>query len=92
VTLTGERSGTKTYTTRNPDNKLLSSIRSLQAAADTLSASPPASGAAIDESDSTTANHQDVGIATQLKMLADLDTSGALTDEEFAAAKDRLLS
>ena len=40
VTITGERSGTKTYTTRNPEDKILSSIRTLQAAADTLLASP----------------------------------------------------
>lgn len=42
VTVTGERSGSKTYTTKNPEDKLLSSIRTLKAAADTLLASPPA--------------------------------------------------
>lgn len=32
------------------------------------------------------------GIAEQLKQLADLHTTGALTDDEFAAAKGRLLA
>ena len=40
VTVTGELSGSKTYTSKNPENKLLSSVRSLQATADQLLASP----------------------------------------------------
>ncbi len=36
VTVTGEHSGTKTYTTRNPSNEVLTSIRTLQTVADEL--------------------------------------------------------
>lgn len=105
VTLIGARSGTKTYTTKNPDNGLLSSIRSLQAAADALLASPPpvasapnrpqgkvtqASESPSDSNDSATP--QDGDVATQLKMVAELHAAGALSDQEFAAAKARILS
>jgi ribosomal protein L7/L12 len=91
VTITGERSGTKTYTTKNPENKLLSTIRSLQTAADHLLASPSAVVTASDE-DSATATQRNDGVAAQLKMLAELHASGALSDEEFATAKARVLS
>lgn len=91
VTITGEWSGTKTYTTRNPDDRLLSSIRSLQAAADTLLASPSAVVTASDEG-SATATQRNSDVATQLKMLAELHATGALSDEEFSAAKARILS
>lgn len=91
VTITGEWSGTKTYTTRNPDDRTLSSIRSLQAAADQLLASTPAVVTASDESGAT-ATQRDGDVATQLKMLAELHATGALSDDEFAAAKARLLS
>ncbi|PXW33686.1 UNVERIFIED_CONTAM: ribosomal L7/L12-like protein [Williamsia faeni] len=40
VTVVGQRSGAKTYTSRNPSNMILSSIRTLQAAADNLLTSP----------------------------------------------------
>lgn len=91
VTITGGWSGTKTYTTRNPDDRLLSSITSLQAAADHLLATPPA---AVNESGagSAPASQQNSDIATQLKTLAELKATGALSDEEFVAAKARLLS
>ena len=93
VTITGERSGTKTYTTKNPDNGLLSSIRSLQAAADALLAVPSATVTASDGgSATTTQRNSDSDVATQLKTLAELHATGALSDEEFAAAKARLLS
>lgn len=36
VTVIGERTGTKTYTTRNPSGTLLTGIRTLKAAADSL--------------------------------------------------------
>jgi hypothetical protein len=91
VTVTGERSGVKTYTTRNPEDKLLSTVRSLQAAADQLLASPPAVVTPSEEITApSTQHHTDVG--GQLKTLSDLHASGALSDEEFAAAKTRLLS
>lgn len=91
VTITGEWSGTKTYTTRNPENNLLSSIRSLQAAADhLLASSPSATGTASDEGGATT-SQQNSDVASQLKMLAELHATGALSDEEFAAVKARLL-
>ena len=91
VTITGEWSGSKTYASRNPDDRTLSSIRSLQAAADSLLASPSAVVTAAHESSApTTPLNSDV--ATQLKMLAELHATGALSDEEFAAAKARLLS
>jgi len=82
ATVTGELSGSKTYTSKNPENKLLSSIRSLQAAAEQLLSSlhpPTAAPTATD-------------IASQLKALAELHAASALSDEEFAAAKARLLS
>lgn len=93
VTITGERSGVKTYTTRNPEDKLLSSVRSLQAAADQLLASPPTRVSASDEGRATaTTTQQQTDVAAQLKTLAELHASGALSDEEFATAKARLLS
>ncbi|MGV0765099.1 SHOCT domain-containing protein [Mycolicibacterium sp. XJ647] len=93
VTITGEHSGTKTYTSKNPENRLLSSIRSLQASADHLLASPPPP-AAVTESDqsSTTSTQPGNDVATQLKMLAELHASGALSEDEFTAAKSRILS
>ncbi len=91
VTITGAWSGTKTYTSRNPDDRTLSSIRSLQAAAESLLAAPSAVDSAAGESAAMT-KRQDTDIATQLKTLADLHNTGALSDDEFAAAKARLLS
>lgn len=90
VTITGEHSGTKTYTSKNPDNKLLSTIRSLQAAADHLLLSPSAVVPASDERSKPATQQND--IPTQLKMLAELHSTGALSGEEFAAAKARILS
>lgn len=91
VTITGQWSGTKTYTTRNPEDKLLSSIRSLQAAADQLLATLPAVGPPASEGTATN-TRPNSDVATQLKTLADLHAGGALSDGEFAAAKARLLS
>lgn len=91
VTITGERSGAKTYTNKNPENKHLTTIRSLQAAADQLLASSPAAVTVSAEVSAPT-TQQTGDVATQLKTLADLHTSGALSDDEFTAAKRRLLS
>jgi hypothetical protein len=91
VTITGERSGVKTYTTKNPENKILSSIRSLQAAADHLLASQSNVDTVSDEG-SVTTTQRNSDVATQLRMLAEVHASGALSDEEFAAAKARILS
>ena len=88
VTITGAISGTKTYTTKNPGDKLLSTIRTLQTAADQLLASPPTAPAGL----STSPSQQSSDVATQLKTLAELHASGALSDDEFVAAKARLLS
>ena len=170
VTLTGERSGTRTYTIKNPETSSLASIRSLKAAADALLASPPIAAplpaslaggpyehhpvlsalplegrsqiqyelernkpiAAIkvfreympmglkeakdvidrlrefpdegtpatpqqpeaepvaDNAEPDSTSNSDV--VTQLKTLADLHATGALSDAEFAAAKARILS
>ncbi|WP_234788789.1 SHOCT domain-containing protein [Mycolicibacterium iranicum] len=93
VTITGEHSGTKTYTSKNPENRLLTSIRSLQASADHLIATPPPP-AAVTKSDQSRTNSTQPSsdVATQLKMLAELHASGALSADEFAAAKSRILS
>ena len=83
VTVTGERTGVRTYTTRNPMGVVLSGTRSLAPAADTLVAPPaPAAPAAV----------VDTSVAGQLERLTNLLISGALTAEEFAAVKARLLS
>jgi len=77
VTVTGEQTKVRTFTTRNPSNAILSSIRSLKAVADSALAragAPPAGD-----------------VPAQLKQLADLHAAGALSDAEFAAAKARLL-
>jgi len=92
VTVTGELSGSKTYTSKNPENKLLSSVRSLQATADQLLASPHPPTAADGNTGGAAAAQPAVDVASQLKTLAELHASGALSDEEFAAAKARLLS
>lgn len=82
VTVTGEQTKVRTFTTRNPSGTTLSGIRALKAAAEALSAQaktvPPSSTAA--------------SVPAQLQQLADLRAAGALTDAEFAAAKARLLS
>lgn len=96
VKITGQRSGTKTYTSTNPDDSTLSSIRSLQAAAQTLLAAPSAVISASADvvavpDDPSTPPVRDTDIATQLKILAELHAGGALSDDEFAAAKARIL-
>lgn len=80
VTVTGEQTKVRTFTTRNPSGTTLTSIRSLEAAADTVLAQT---------SSAQTAPPTDV--AAQLKQLADLHGAGALSDSEFTAAKARLL-
>ncbi|MCM3897083.1 SHOCT domain-containing protein [Gordonia sputi] len=84
VTVTGATRGAKTYTTKNPSDRILTGIRSLQAAANTLIGAPRDRAATPDQS-------PPVDMAAQLKAVADLHASGALTDEEFTAAKARLL-
>lgn len=98
VTVIGERSNVRTYTTRNPSGTTLSSIRSLKAAFDALAAQaaaaartpapapPPAPVAAVP------AAPTGPNIARQMQNLLDLHLAGALTAEEFAAAKARLLA
>lgn len=83
VTVTGETTGVRTYTTRNPMGIVLSGTRSLKQAADSLTA-PPAPSA--------TGSVGDSSVASQLEKLAELYAAGALTAAEFAAAKARLLS
>ena len=83
VTVTGQATKVRTFTTRNPSGTTLSSIRSLKAAADQLLAPGPVASAA------GSAPAGDV--AAQLRQLADLHVAGALSDAEFAAAKRRLL-
>lgn len=81
VTVMGSASGVMSFTTRNPSGMLLTGIRELQAAADMVlsrRAQGEQSGSSSD-------------IAAQLKNLADLRTSGALSEEEFQAAKSRVL-
>lgn len=80
VTVTGESTGIRTYTTRNPSGTLLTTIRSLKAAADAVLAQA-----------SLTLQNPSTDVAAQLKQLADLHAAGALSDVEFAAAKGRLL-
>lgn len=77
VTVTGERTGVRTFTTRNPSGTALSSVRALKAAADSLVQQPTARATA--------------DIPAQLRQLAELHSAGALSDSEFAAAKSRLL-
>lgn len=81
VTVTGEQTGVRTFTTRNPSGTTLTSIRSLKSAADSFLTT----GAAA-------AGDQGPDFATQLQKLADLHAAGALSAEEFKAAKARLLS
>ena len=81
VTVTGEKSGVRTYTTKNPMNTQLTSLRSLKAAADAVfaqsSKAPVGTGGTDD--------------VAKLQQLADLHAAGALSDAEFAAAKKRIL-
>jgi hypothetical protein len=79
--VTGEQTKVRTFTTRNPSGTILTSIRSLKAAADTVLARASAGPATPPAAD----------VATQLKQLADLHAAEALSDAEFAAAKARLL-
>lgn len=87
VTVTGEKTGVRTFTTRNPMGVVLTGTRSLKQAAD-LASAPPAPVAPT----GAAAMAPDAGVASQLQKLADLHAVGALTDAEFAAAKARLLS
>ncbi|WP_067428823.1 SHOCT domain-containing protein [Nocardioides jensenii] len=79
VSVTGDRSSVRTFTTRNPSGTTLTGIRSLKAAADAILAqtNAPQGGGASE--------------VAQLQQLADLHRSGALSATEFAAAKKRLL-
>lgn len=83
LTVTGERTGIQTFTTRNPNGELLTSLRSLKAAGDAVMANGRDAG-------SKGAAQNDV--ADQLHRLAGLHQAGVLTSEEFTAAKARLLS
>lgn len=85
VTVTGHRTAVRTFTTRNPSGTVLSSIRALKAAADVVlaAAQPQASVASAASAES---------LPAQLQKLADLRESGVLSQEEFAAAKARLLA
>lgn len=87
VTITGERSGAKTYTSTNPGDQLLTSVRSLKAVADQLLATHPSPSGGSPE-----AAEPNLDVAAQLKTLAELHAAGALSDDEFTAAKARLLS
>ncbi|MEV7431844.1 SHOCT domain-containing protein [Nocardioides sp. NPDC092400] len=96
VTVVGERTNVRTYTTRNPTGTALSTIRSLKAAADAVIAqrhedpvkplpvtpSPAASPAVTSDAAAEVA---------QIVKLAELYDAGVLTLEEFRAAKARLL-
>jgi hypothetical protein len=68
---------------------LLASPSSITSASDV--ASPPRVVIAS-EKGSVATTQPDIDIATQLKMLADMHFTGALSDEEFTVAKTRLLS
>ena len=72
VTVTGERTNVRTFTTRNPSATTLSSIRSLKAAADSV----------IAQASPSTATQGEVDHVAQLKQLAELHQAGALTDTE----------
>lgn len=81
VTVTGEQTNVRTFTTRNPSGTTLTGIRTLKVAADTVisqTVGPLTAGGGASE-------------VAQLKQLAELHAAGALTDDEFAAAKKRLL-
>ena len=84
VTVTGRKTSTRTFTTRNPSNAVLSSVRAIKAVADGIHAHNPAPR-------STVAPTPASDLASQLDKLVQLHTTGALTDEEFANAKRRLL-
>jgi hypothetical protein len=81
VTVIGEKTGTRTYTTRNPSGTQLTSIRTLKAAADTI----------IQRADAVAADGAQADVMTQIQRLAELHSAGALTDEEFATKKAELL-
>lgn len=86
VTVTGKSRGSRTYTTKNPSDRLLKTARTLQSAAQSVLAEhntpTPAAATPVTGGD----------VATQLKTLAELHASGALTDDEFTAAKAQLLN
>ena len=93
VTVTGEISGAKTYTSKNPSNSLLSTLKTLQAAADQVLRSRAAAAGASDgggEPPAPAAPRTD--IAEQLKTLSELHNTGVLSSEEFTAAKARVLA
>jgi hypothetical protein len=81
VTVTGEKSGVQSFTTRNPDGHILTSARKLKAAADLVLASRKPAAAEDPSTD----------VVSQIQRLAELHTAGVLTDEEFAAKKSELL-
>jgi hypothetical protein len=98
VTVVGESSGLLTFTTRNPSGAVLTAIRSLKVAADVVIAHPnavgrtvPATAAALDASPRAETSSNEPNPAKQLRQLADLLEAGALSREEFDAAKARLL-
>ncbi|WP_205472385.1 SHOCT domain-containing protein [Nocardioides sp. SYSU D00038] len=103
VTVVGDKTGVRTYTTRNPDGHVLTAIRSLKVAGDAViaqtNAAPAPPPAAPAPGPSTTAaapappaSSSEPTLPAQLRQLAELLEAGVLTREEFDAAKARLLA
>lgn len=82
ITVTGERTGVKTYSQKNPQNHILDDHRTLKAAADSLLKSSGQQAPQAPPPDS---------VIEQIKKLGELHAAGVLTDDEFAAKKKDLL-
>ena len=84
---------THTLTLSPPTNSDLTAMHRLETAGRAVLASLPAQGAPAPARDPNPADTSgDRDLAAQLAQLAQLHSAGALTDDEFAAAKQRLLA
>jgi hypothetical protein len=93
VTVTGEATKVRTFTTRNPSGTLLSSIRSLKAAADAVVAHsiprPSPSTAVVTLSEPKP--DEGLGDVRRLQALAELLNAGLVSEAEFRIKRQEIL-
>jgi hypothetical protein len=93
VTVTGERSKVRTFTTRNPSGTVLSTIRSLKAAADAVIAQSNAAPPPVTVKDVPPPEQPNEGLSQvrRLQALADLFEQGMVTEAEFRVKRQAIL-
>lgn len=93
VTVTGAQTKVRTFTTRNPSGTVLSSIRSLKAAADAVIAQASASAVPPVAADVPSRQKPNEGLSEvrRVQALADLFEQGMISDAEFRLKRQAIL-